>query len=305
MTGMTRRELLAAVGAASLSGPLLALNPSELKLGISIDEIDDDPMVIVPFLKEFGLRYAEIRNVWGKYNTSLPLEKLTELRKIFDEHAITTSVLATGFFKIPLPPETPAGQAILDKQWQLLDGAMERAKIMGTKKIRTFAFTYGNDERPDPAVYQRIYDLVRESARRAKAKGFQLALENVNHSYVWSSVEAAALLKAVPDEALGLTWDPNNAAETFEKSYPEGFRRLDAARILNVHLRDFRKGASGKVEWCAVGEGDMDNVGQIRELRKAGYREAFTLETHYKSPQGKRHASWTSMTGLLKAVAKV
>ena len=298
---MTRRELFF----ASLAAPLLALDPAKLKLGISIDEIDDDPMVIVPFMKEFGLRYAEIRNIWGKYNTSQPLEKLTELRKIFDQHGITTSVLATGFFKVPLPPDTPAGREALDKQWQLLDGAMERASIMGTKKIRTFAFTYGNDEKPDAAAYPRIYELVKEAARRARAKGFQLALENVNHSYVWSSTETAALLKAIPDDALGLTWDPNNAAETFEKSFPEGFAKLDAARILNVHLRDFRKNAAGKVEWCAVGEGEMDNLGQIRALRKAGYREAFTLETHYRSPLGKQHASRTSMTGLMKVVEKV
>ena len=298
---MNRRELLS----AALAAPLLALDPQKIKLGISIDEIDDDPQVVVRFLKEFGLRYAEIRNVWGKYNTSLPVEKLAELRKIFDEHAIQTSVLATAFFKIPLPPETPAGQQILDKQWKLLEGAMERAQVMGTKTIRTFAFTYADKEKPDAAVYPRIYELVKESARRAKAKGFQLALENVNHSYVWSSTEAAALLKAVPDEALGLTWDPNNAGQTLEKVFPEGFRRLDPARIHNVHLRDFRKNAAGEVEWCAVGEGEMDNLGQIRALRKAGYQQAFTLETHYKSPQGKQHASRTSMTGLLKVVEKV
>ena len=298
---MNRRELLS----AALAAPLLALDPQKIKLGISIDEIDDDPQVVVRFMKEFGLRYAEIRNVWGKYNTSLPVEKLAELRKIFDEHAIQTSVLATAFFKIPLPPETPAGQQILDKQWKLLDGAMERAQVMGTKTIRTFAFTYGDNEKPDAAVYPRIYELVKESARRAKAKGFQLALENVNHSYVWSSTEAAALLKAVPDDALGLTWDPNNAGQTLEKVFPEGFRRLDPARIYNVHLRDFRKNAAGEVEWCAVGEGEMDNLGQIRALRKVGYQQAFTLETHYKSPQGKQHASRTSMTGLLKVVEKV
>ena len=298
---LSRRHLLAAPFAARLA----ALDPTQLKLGIVIDEIADDAQACVHFMKEFGLRHAEIRNVWGKYNTAQPVEKIKELRQIFNEHGITTSVLASGFFKVPLPAETPAGQAELDQQWKLLDAAMERAGILGTRKIRTFAFTYGNDEKPDAAVYPRIYELVKEAGRRAKAKGFQLAIENVNHSYVWSSTEAAALLKAIPDDQIGLTWDPNNAAETFENSFPDGYRQLDAARILNVHLRDFRKNAQGKVEWCAVGEGDMDNLGQIRALRKAGYNQAFTLETHYKSPQGKAHASRTSMTGLLKVIEKV
>ena len=80
---------------------------------------------------------------------------------------------------------------------------------------------------------------------------------------------------------------------------------LDPARIFHVHLRDFKKGADGKVDWCAVGEGEMDNLGQIRALLKDGYKGKFTLETHYKSPQGKAHASRTSLTALLKVVEKV
>ena len=113
-------------------------------------------------------------------------------------------------------------------------------------------------------------------------------------------------MAAVKADNLGLTWDPNNAAQSGEKPFPEGYKRLDPKRIFNVHLRDFRKAASGSaVEWCAVGEGEADNVGQIRAIRKDGYRGPFTLETHYKSPQGKEHASRMSMTALLKVVERV
>jgi sugar phosphate isomerase/epimerase len=90
-----------------------------------------------------------------------------------------------------------------------------------------------------------------------------------------------------------------------EKSFPEGYGQIDPARILHVHLRDYRRNAEGKVEWTAVGEGEFDNLGQIRALLKAGYKGAFTLETHYRSPQGKAHATKTSLTGLLKVVEKV
>jgi sugar phosphate isomerase/epimerase len=147
--------------------------------------------------------------------------------------------------------------------------------------------------------------LVREAARRAKARGFRLALENVGESYVSTGAEAAGLLKAVKEDNLGLTWDPNNAGASGEKSFPDGFRLLDPARILHVHLRDYKHNAEGKVEWCAVGDGEFDNLGQIRALLKGGYKETFTLETHYKSPLGKAHASRTSLTALLKVVEKV
>jgi L-ribulose-5-phosphate 3-epimerase len=223
-----------------------------------------------------------------------------EARAIFDQHGIRTSILGTGFFKIPLPPDTSEGRGILDNQWSLLDGAMERAKVFGTDKIRIFAFTHGKGETPEAKNYPRIYELVTEAARRAKQRGLRLAVENVGDSYVWSGAQAAAMLKAVRHESLGLTWDPNNAAMSGEQSFPDGYQLLDPVRIMHVHLRDFKKGADGKLEWCAVGDGLMDNLGQIRMLTKAGYKGTFTLETHYKHPLGKAHASRTSLTALLK-----
>lgn len=298
----TRREWLAAMAAS----PLLEAAPDlKGRLGVTTDEIDDDPVTAVRFLNEFSIGKAEVRNVWGKYNTVQPLEKIRELRGIFDQHKITTSVLGTGFFKIPLPPDTPEGRGVLDNQFSLLGGAMERAEILGTRKIRIFAFTYRDGERPEEKHYARIFELVTEAARRAGERKFKLVLENVGGSYVSTGAEAARLLKAVKHDALGLTWDPNNAGMSGEKAFPDGYRLLDPARILHVHLRDYRKNAAGKVEWCAVGEGEFDNLGQLRALLKAGYQGAFTLETHYKSPQGKAHATRTSLTALLKIFDRV
>ncbi len=293
----TRRQLLFATALS----PLAALELSKIKLGVTTDEIDEDALTAVKFLREFGLNHAEVRNVWGKYNTSQPLEKIQELRGIFDQHKIKTSILGTGFFKVPLPMDNAA----LDNQWSLLDIAMERAKILGTDKIRVFGFTYKDGDTPDPKAYPRIYELVTEAARRARKRGFRLALENVGSSYIWSSEQAAGILKAVREDNFGLTWDPNNAGQTGEKTFPEGYQKLDPARIIHVHLRDYRKNASGKYEWCAVGDGEMDNLGQIRALLKAGYKETFTLETHYRHPDGKAAASRTSLTALLKVVEKV
>jgi sugar phosphate isomerase/epimerase len=295
----TRRAFLAS--AAALAPLLKAIPLKSFPLGVTSDEIDEDLKTALTFLREFGLEYAEIRNLWGKYNTAQPIEKIREARALMDEYRVRTSILSTGFFKVPIPAEnSPA----LDEQWKLLDGAFERANIMGVKKLRTFAFTYKSSEKPDAAVYPRIYELVREAARRAHARGFQLAIENVGQSYVWTGAEAGRLLAAVKEDALGLTWDPNNAGEAGEHAFPDGFKQLDPARIFHVHLRDYRHNKDGKVEWCAVGEGEMDNLGQIRALLSAGFKGTWTLETHYRSPLGKAHATRTSLTALLKVVER-
>ncbi len=301
---LTRRQLfrLSALGASARW--LSAIPLSKVRLGVTTDEIDEDVLAAAKFLKEFGLHDAEVRSIWGKYNTSQPLERVREAKAILEQNQIRTSVLGSSFFKIPLPADTPQGKATLDNQWSMLDAAMERAALLGTDKIRVFAFTYEKGQTADPKVYARIYELVTEAARRAKARNIRLALENVGGSYVSTGAESAALLKAVRSENLGLTWDPNNAALSGEKSFPDGYNKLDPARIFHVHLRDFKKNSDGKGEWCAVGQGDMDNLGQIRALLKSGYKETFTLETHYKSPRGKADATRTSLTALLQVFDK-
>lgn len=302
----TRRAILAGLGAAALARRLRALPLADLKLGITTDEIDDDMAVAAKFLSEHQLKWAEIRNIWGKYNTGQPMEKVREARSILDERGVKVSIEGTGFFKIPLPPETPIGQRILDQQWELLDDAFERAKVFGTDKLRIFTFMLGRGEKPSTESYERIYELTREAARRARRAGCRLAVETIGGGYVGTGAEGGELLRQVKDDHLGITWDPNNAAQEGEQSFPDGYRKLDPARIFHVHLRDY-KHVNGKVVWAAVGEGEFDNLGQIRALRKDGYQGSFTLETHWRDPQGrgKMYSTETSLAGLLKVVERV
>jgi L-ribulose-5-phosphate 3-epimerase len=295
---VSRRQILAA---AALSPLLRAIPLADFKLGVTTDEIDEDLLTAVRFLRSFDLKWGEIRSVGGSYAEKQPLVKVKEMRAILDEYQVQASILATSFFKVSLPPE---GSPALDQQWKLLEDAMDRAEILGTKKLRTFAFNYKAGETPDPAAYPRIYELVAESARRARKRGFQLAVENVGQSYVWTGADAGKLLAAVKDPALNLNWDPNNAAEKGEHPFPEGYKALDPARIIHVHLRDFKHNAAGKVVWCAVGEGEADNLGQIRALLKDGFRGTWTLETHWRPVEGKAYASKTSLTALLKVIEK-
>lgn len=299
MNELFRVSRRAALGTA-LAGLLRALPLDEIQLGITTDEIDDDPKVAAAFLARFDLHWAEVRNVWGKYNTAQPEERVREARGIFDAAKVRVSILDTAFFRSDIP-----SGAALDKEWALLEAAMDRGEIFGTKLLRIFAFVPKDGSTGDSAAWPRSYELLKEAAVRAHRRGFRLAVENLKGGYVQTGADAARLLKAVPHEALGLVWDPNNAASCGESSFPEGYRKLDPARIFHVHLRDFRHKPDGSVEWAPVGAGEFDNVGQIRALRKAGYKGGFTLETHWRSPEGKARATEISLGGLLKVIEKV
>jgi L-ribulose-5-phosphate 3-epimerase len=123
MYSPTRRDLLAG-SALLLARRLRALPLADLKLGITTDEITDDVLTAAKFLQQYNLHWAEVRNIWGKYNTAQPMEKVREAGKILDDHGVRVSIEGTGFFKVPLPPDTPEGQKKLDEQWELLTAAM-------------------------------------------------------------------------------------------------------------------------------------------------------------------------------------
>jgi sugar phosphate isomerase/epimerase len=232
------------------------------------------------------------------------MEKIREARGIFDQNGIKVSIESTAFFRIPLPPESAAGQRILDEQWALLNTSMERAQAFGTQKLRIFAFMLSGAGAPSDKNYARIYELLGEAARRAKPGGFRLAVENLGGGCVATGAQAGEMLKRVKAENFGLVWDSNNAGESGEQSFTDGYRKLDPSRILHVHLRDY-KHQDGKVVWTAVGDGEFDNLGQIRALLKDGFKETFTLETHWLDPKGKAYSSATSLKTLLKVIGRV
>src|SRR5690242_17908261 len=103
MHKISRRQALLAPAIAALAGRAPAISLDRFPLGVTTDEIDEDLLTAIRFLKGFGLKYAEIRSVWGKYNTSQPVEKIREARALMDENGMKTSVLGTAFFKVPLP----------------------------------------------------------------------------------------------------------------------------------------------------------------------------------------------------------
>jgi sugar phosphate isomerase/epimerase len=296
---ITRRQLLAASALAPLA--LHSTTLAEVHLSVSSDEIDEDIAVATKFLGGFGVQYLEIRSIFGKYNTEQPLEMIRAARATMDAAKVRTCVVDSAFFRA----QVPVDNAALEKEWTLLDAAMDRAEILGTNVVRTFGFMPKKGETPQAKDFPHIYELELESAKRAKKRGMRLAVENLAGGYFSTGADLAKLQKNVQHDSFGVTWDPNNAAAAGEKSFPDGYKLLDPARIFHVHLRDFKHMPDGKVEWTAVGAGEFDNLSQIRSLLKTGYKGAFNLETHFRIPEGKAAATRISLTALLEIVKKV
>ena len=295
------RGALGAAGALALVRPAAALTPQEIQLGIINSEItSDDVEEALQFIKSYGLNWAEMKILWGKYNTSQDIESVKRAKDLLDKYELRVPLLATGFFKVELPPPGSARDEMMKKQHAILRKAIENAKIFETDRIRAFAFTVKD---PSNRQWDDAMKLLEEATHIAENEGIYLAVENIFNNHVETGADVERMLHDVPNPHLGVIWEPNNAAMAGDWSPLNGLLRVDVNRIYDVHLRDGRRTNDGGFKWCAVGDGELDVKGTIQHLLSAGYEGPFTLETHYTPPGGtKKDGSRMSIEALLKIV---
>ena len=301
---MRRRQFLkstlGALGAVAATGPAGALPLSEFELGIINSEICDDLEEALQFIKSYNLKWVEIKILWGKYNAAQDTATVKRARRLVDRYGLRVPLLCTGFFKCELPPPGEERKKVIQTQHVVLMKAIENARILGTDKIRAFAFM---NPRSGENRWEEAMDHLREVVRIAESEGVYLAVENIFGGHVATGADVGRMLKEIPSRHLGVIWEPNNAAMAGDWTHLNGLDYVDPKRILDVHLRDGRHDENDKFTWCAVGDGELDVAGTLKKLRSLGYSGPMTLETHYTPPGGtKKDGSKRSIEGLLKII---
>lgn len=283
------------------------------KLGVITDEVDPDLSVVLSkFYPQYGLRWAELRNVKLRgrsrylYKAATP-DEIKQIKKQLDDAGVKLSVLDTGIYKIALPGTTPLGENAADLnpekaeygvQLDDLKRAGDAAHALGTNKVRIFTFKRVADPN---AIFDRIVDNLHKAITVAKEHDLILLIENEFDCNIGTGTESARLFKAIPDRTLMHNWDPGNCFEAGEQPFPKAWDQLDHSRIAHMHLKDAR----GK-KWMPIGSGDIDFVGQFQALKKMNYDGTMSLETHYRNAQRDPYTSSVeSMNGLVKILRKV
>ena len=90
----------------SSSSPL-----TRFKLGSISDGFAQDFEEALKILKGYGLRWVEIRNVWGIYNTEASSAQIARLKELLVKYEFKVSVVDTALFKCALPGTRPAEDA--------------------------------------------------------------------------------------------------------------------------------------------------------------------------------------------------
>lgn len=317
MTICSRRTFV--VGSAAAAGvsvlPAFAQKSnSPFRIAVITDEISPDfERACHVASQEFGMHWVELRSMWGKNLMDLTADQVTEAQKILEKYRLRVTDIASPLFKTDWPgaPLSPYGSkgdmhgaaaSTFKEQDEILEKSIALARQFKTDKVRCFDFWRLDDVAPYRAS---IDDKLREAAQKSARTGVLLVLENEFECNTATGREAARTLGAIQSPSLALNWDPANAVMRGEMdAYPAAWEMLPRDRIHHCHVKNAVKDGAGKVVWSPVGSGFIDWAGQFRALRQAGFRDAVSLETHWRGAANAEESSRISWAGMRKALAE-
>lgn len=315
MLGVTRRSFLAGAGvtAVACAVPAFARSAnSTFRVAVITDEISQDfDHACSVAANEFGMHWVELRGMWNKSLQGLSDAELANAEKILAKYNLRVTDIASPLFKVDWPgapksqhspkKDTFNAEYTLKQQEEVLEKSIALAKRFRTDKVRCFDFWRLDDVTP---YREAIDQKLEEAANTCGKQGVLLVLENEFACNTATGREAARTLGAVKSPHLALNWDAGNAVMRGEfDAYPAAWNLLPKDRIHHCHVKNAVKGADGKVQWSPVGTGIIDWTAQFRDLAKAGYRDAVSLETHWHgagTPEESTRQSWAGMKKALE-----
>jgi sugar phosphate isomerase/epimerase len=238
-----------------------------VKLSGFADEISPDLQVQLDTLDSLGIKYLELRGVWGKNVLALTDEELTEVKAELDRRGIGVSAVGSPIGKVPIDSD-------FEEYKGLVQHAIDVANKLETPYIRMFSF-YVNDLDADRnEVMQRMQAMVDMAA----AGGTVMLHENEKGIYGEVAERCLDLHQTVTGDSFRATFDPANFVQAGVKPFDDAYPKLKPY-IAYFHIKDAVMG-EGRV--VPAGEGD----GQVRELmaaaKQADYDGFLSLEPHLR-----------------------
>lgn len=303
---------LAALIAMKASRARAAVLQSPFKIAVINDEISQDfDRACYVAAHEFGMNWIELRSMWDKNMMELGEAQIAEARKILTKYSLQVTDIASPLFKTSWP-DAPASrygskgdthgaaESTFKRQDEILERSIALARQFGTGKVRCFDFWRIDDVKPYRAA---INEKLEAAAEKAGKEGVMLVLENEFECNTATGRESAETLSALKSRHIALNWDPANAVMRGElDAFPTAWALLPKNRIHHCHCKNAVKLADGKIEWSEVGRGIIDWAAQFRALKQAGYRDAVSLETHWRGGGTSEESSRISWSGMKKAL---
>jgi sugar phosphate isomerase/epimerase len=243
------------------------------------DEISQDLSVAIAMARHFRLDGIELRNVWGRRVDELDRAEVDRISGLAGDSGLQIAAIAAPCFKCDL-----GNAAQYREHIGILRSAIRVAHALGTPYVRMFTFW---KDRALTGVFGEVLASFHEPVRIASSEGTTLVIENEASTFIATGEQLARFLSEIGTPVVQALWDPGNAYydDLRERAYPIGYEAL-RGHIVHVHLKDCATSPStGKLEWCVLGQGEVDVRGQLSALSADGYQGYVSLETHYRPTQ--------------------
>lgn len=167
-----------------------------------------------------------------------------------------------------------------NQAWALTLAALDRASWLGAPVLLVVAGVVGRWDAPVPAArYEdalaHAHEALRGLAYEAEKRNVMLAVENVWSRFLLSPVEFRELIDRVNSSWVRVCLDVGNVLKF---GYPQDWIEALGARIVRVHVRDFRLATGTSQGFCLPGEGDVDWAAVMAALRRIRYDGPLTYE---------------------------
>jgi sugar phosphate isomerase/epimerase len=266
----------------------------KLRIAAITDEFSPELGTALDAMKSIGMTGAELRVVWGKNVMDLSDDELSRAKDLLDERGFEAISIASPLLKCVLPgaPDIDtrfqhdvfASKHTFGDQPRLTERAFKIARRMGAPIVRVFS--YWRTVRPEEC-FEEIVKALHGLADQASRENLIVGLENEHACNIGTGLETARVLAALDHPNLKIVWDPANALVGGETPFPEGYRVLDAKRVVHVHAKDCHMEGHTPA-WGPLGTRSVDWKGQIAALLDDGYKGWLSLETHWPGPAGNK-----------------
>jgi L-ribulose-5-phosphate 3-epimerase len=274
-----------------------------VRLSVITDEISQDLDHALEVCRDLGIRTVELRAIGGANVVSHDPSSLQRVKTSLEVKNFDVCAISSPFLKCHLHGNgTPRGAmhraspASREEQWDVLERALNVARLLGAPVVRAFSFW----RVPDPAsVRGEVVQALVQAVERTHEANLKLGLENEHECNVATGAEAGWVLDRIPSPSFGLIWDPGNEAMLGSKPFPAGYSHV-RGRVSHVHLKDVDKQGN----WTKVGTGTIDYLRQLHALAEDGYAGALSLETHYETPGGGPEGATRESVAAIRALCE-
>lgn len=238
-----------------------------MKISACTDEAAIDLAAALDVLQEEGIRYADLRQVWGRSVVDLSEGQAREAQALLNRRGFQVSALSTPIGKTSIKDDFAPELARFRR-------ALELAALFKAPYIRVFSFYVPDDEAAGyfPEAVNRLQQL----SELAGEHGVSLAHENEEGGFcAWRPEECLRLQQALPDNFRTL-FEPCSFVVMEYDAYPDALQLL-RPYVAMVHVRDTQRGTT---RYTVAGEGDVGWPKILADLQAHNFDGFVTLEPH-------------------------